>query len=129
MFNLTLTVSSSTNGSVYQCHITIDHNGSGLTSIYKGRLIEVITTEGNDQLTTSSFTVVMLCSTPHAVQPVDAILIIIILSTYFGSLCLCTIMYIVIFTLCIAYKEKRYVIGCELLLQHIHISYKLYFEG
>ena len=47
MFNLTLNVSSSTNGSVlYQCHVTINHNGSGLTPIYKGRLIVVITTEG-----------------------------------------------------------------------------------
>ena len=49
MFNLTLTVNSSTRGSQYQCCVTINHNGSGLTSIYKGRLIVVITTEGNDQ--------------------------------------------------------------------------------
>ena len=51
MFNLTLTVSSSTNGSLYQCYVTINHNdANGLTSIYEGRLIEVITTEGiNDQ--------------------------------------------------------------------------------
>ena len=49
MFNLTLTVSSSTSGSLYQCYVTINHNGSGLTSIYIGRLIQVITTEGNDQ--------------------------------------------------------------------------------
>ena len=54
MFNLTLTVSSSTSGSLYRCCVTINHNGSGLTSIYKGRLVEVIT-EGNDQLTTLSF--------------------------------------------------------------------------
>ena len=46
MLNLTLNVSSSTNGSLYRCCVTINHNGSGLTSIYKGRLIEVITTEG-----------------------------------------------------------------------------------
>ena len=46
MFNLTLNVSSSTNGSLYQCRVTIYHNGSGLMSIYKGRLIVVITTEG-----------------------------------------------------------------------------------
>ena len=52
MFNLTLTVSSSTSGSLYQCYVTINHNGSGLTSIYKGRLVVVITTEGNDKLTT-----------------------------------------------------------------------------
>ena len=49
MFNLTLTVNSSTNGSLYQCHVTINHNGSGLTSIYKGRLIEVVTTKSNDK--------------------------------------------------------------------------------
>ena len=46
MFNLALIVNSTTNGSLYQCCVTINHNGSGLTSIYKGRLIEVITTEG-----------------------------------------------------------------------------------
>ena len=46
MFNLTLIVNSSTNGSLYQCCVTINHNGSGLTSIYKGRLIVVITTKG-----------------------------------------------------------------------------------
>ena len=46
MFNLTLSVNSSTNGSQYQCYVTINHNGSGLTSIYKGRHIVVITTEG-----------------------------------------------------------------------------------
>ena len=60
MFNLTLTVSSSTNGSLYQCYVTITHNdANGITSIYKGRFIWVITTytEGNDQLTTLSFTV------------------------------------------------------------------------
>ena len=51
MFNLTLNVSSSTNGSLYQCCVTINHNGSGQTSIYKGRYIEVLTTEGNDQQT------------------------------------------------------------------------------
>ena len=52
MFNLTLTVNSSTSGSLYQCCVTINHNdANGLTSIYKGRLIEVFTTEGNDQLT------------------------------------------------------------------------------
>ena len=53
MFNVTLTVSSSTNGSLHQCYVGINHNG-GLTSIYEGRLIEVITTEGiaNDQLPT-----------------------------------------------------------------------------
>ena len=52
MFNVTLTVNFSTNGSLYQCYVTINHNGSGLASIYEGRLIEVITTEGiaNDQL-------------------------------------------------------------------------------
>ena len=49
MFNLTLNVNSSTNGSVYQCHVTINHNGSGLTSIYKGRYIEILTTKGNDR--------------------------------------------------------------------------------
>ena len=38
MFNLTLNVSSSTSGSLYQCHVTINHNGSRLTSIYKGQL-------------------------------------------------------------------------------------------
>ena len=54
MFNLTLTVNSTTNGSLYQCCVTINHNGSGLTSFYNGRLIVVITTEGNDQLTTLS---------------------------------------------------------------------------
>ena len=55
MFNLKLTVNSSTSGSLYQCCITINHNdANGLTSNYKGRLIEVITTEGNDQLTTLS---------------------------------------------------------------------------
>ena len=48
MFNLTLTVNSSTNGSLYRCCVTINHNGSGLTSInYKGRLIGVFTTKGN----------------------------------------------------------------------------------
>ena len=36
MFNLTLNVSSSTSGSLYQCYVTINHNGSGLTSIYEG---------------------------------------------------------------------------------------------
>ena len=46
MFNLMLTVNSS---SLYRCCVTINHNGSGLTSIYKGRLIGVITTKGNDQ--------------------------------------------------------------------------------
>ena len=48
MFNLPLTVNSSTNGSLYRCNVTINHNGSGLTSInYKGRLIGVFTTKGN----------------------------------------------------------------------------------
>ena len=52
-FNLTLTVSSSTSGSRYQCYVTINHNdANGLTILYKGRLIEVITIKGNDQLTT-----------------------------------------------------------------------------
>ena len=46
MFNLTVTISSSTSGSLYQCHVTINHNGSGLTSIYEGPVIVVITTEG-----------------------------------------------------------------------------------
>ena len=46
LFNVTLTVNSSTNGSLYRCYVTINHNGSGLASIYEGRLIEVITTEG-----------------------------------------------------------------------------------
>ena len=66
MFNLTLTVSSSTNGSLYQCYVTINHNGSGLTSIYKGRLIEVITTEGiNDQPHTIFSYIVLLCFIPQ----------------------------------------------------------------
>ena len=56
MFTLTLTVSSSTNGSLYRCYVAINHNdANGLTSIYEGRLIEVITTEGNDQLYTHIF--------------------------------------------------------------------------
>ena len=55
MFNLTLNVTSYTSGSLYQCYVTINHNGSGLTLIYKGRLVVVIT-KGNDQLTTLSFT-------------------------------------------------------------------------
>ena len=61
MFNLTLTVSSSTNGSQYQCYVTINHNGSGLTLIYKGRLIIL---KGNDQLT-NCFTVILFCSILH----------------------------------------------------------------
>ena len=48
MFNLTLTVSFSTNGSQYQCCVIINHNDA-ITSIYKGRLIEVVITKGNDQ--------------------------------------------------------------------------------
>ena len=44
MFNLTVIVSSSTIGSQYQCSVTINHNGSGLSLIYKGRLITI---EGN----------------------------------------------------------------------------------
>ena len=66
MFNLTLTVNSSTNGSLYQCCVTIDHNGSGLNSTYKGRLIVVITTEGiyNNQLITFSL-IIIYCFIPH----------------------------------------------------------------
>ena len=47
-------------------YVAINHNGSGQTSLYEGRLIVVVTTEGNDQLTTLSITVVMLCFIPHA---------------------------------------------------------------
>lgn len=66
MFNLTLSVNSSTNGSRYQCYVTINHNDSGLTSTYKGRLIVVITTEGiyNNQLTTFSL-IIIYCFIPH----------------------------------------------------------------
>ena len=46
MFNLTLSVSSSTNGSQYQCHVTIDHDGNGTTMTYEGRNIVVIISEG-----------------------------------------------------------------------------------
>ena len=66
MFSLTLTVNSSTSGSLYRCCVTIIHNdANGLSSIYKGRLIGVFTTEGNDQLTTLSFTVILFCSILH----------------------------------------------------------------
>ena len=56
MFNLTLTVSSSTNGSLYQCYVGINHNSSGLASIYEGRLIEVITTEGTAKIIDINYT-------------------------------------------------------------------------
>lgn len=46
MFTLTLNVSSSTNGSQYQCHVTIDHDGNGTTITYEGRNIVVIISEG-----------------------------------------------------------------------------------
>ena len=46
MFNLTLNVSSSTNGSQYQCHVTIDHDGNGTTMTYEGRTIVVVILEG-----------------------------------------------------------------------------------
>ena len=65
MFNLTLNVNSSTNGSLYQCHVTINHNGSGLTSIYKGRYIVVITTEGNNNQLTSFFSNILFCSASY----------------------------------------------------------------
>ena len=55
MFNLMLTVNSSTNGSLYRCCVNITHNdANGITSIYKGRLIGVFTAKGNDQLITLS---------------------------------------------------------------------------
>ena len=67
MFNLILSVSSSTNGSLYRCYVTINHNdANGLTSIYKGRLIKVITTKGNDQLTTLSLQ--LYCFAPLHMQ-------------------------------------------------------------
>lgn len=45
-FNLTLNVSSSTNGSHFQCHVAIDHDGSGIPVIYGGRHVLVIVTQG-----------------------------------------------------------------------------------
>lgn len=41
-FNLTLTVNSSTNGSQYQCYVTIDHDSNGITMTYEGRLNTVV---------------------------------------------------------------------------------------
>ena len=51
MFNLTLSVSSFTSGSHYQCNVTIDHDGNGTTGTYEGRLnivteVNVVTTKG-----------------------------------------------------------------------------------
>ena len=39
MFNLTLSVNSSLNGSHYQCQVIIDHDGRGITMRYEGREI------------------------------------------------------------------------------------------
>lgn len=43
-FNLKLSVNSSTNGSQYQCYVTIDHDGNGTTMTYEGRLNTVVIT-------------------------------------------------------------------------------------
>ena len=51
IFNLTLNVSSSTNGSQYQCSVTIDHDGNGTIVTYKGRHIQVVTTESESIIT------------------------------------------------------------------------------
>ena len=37
MFNLTLNVSSSTSGSLYQCSVTINHDSNGRTVTYEGQ--------------------------------------------------------------------------------------------
>ena len=36
-FNLSLSVNSSMNGSQYQCEVTIDHDGRGVSGMYEGR--------------------------------------------------------------------------------------------
>ena len=41
-FNLTLSVNSGVNGSQYQCEVTIDHDGQGVTMSYEGRIIILI---------------------------------------------------------------------------------------
>ena len=46
MFNLTLNVNSSLNGSQYQCEVTIDHDGSNIRS-YDSVLTTLVTTTGN----------------------------------------------------------------------------------
>ena len=45
MFNLTLNVSSSLNGSQYQCKVTIDHDGTIIRD-YDGVLTTIVTTTG-----------------------------------------------------------------------------------
>ena len=45
MFKLTLNVSSSLNGSQYQCEVTIDHDGT-IVQTYDGVLITLVTTAG-----------------------------------------------------------------------------------
>ena len=62
MFNLTLTVSSSTNGSQYQCNVTIDHDGNGTTGTYEGQLnTAVIMLKGIFMFSLSSCCYFSLC--------------------------------------------------------------------
>ena len=44
MFKLTLIIISYTDGSQYQCYVTIDHDGIGTTGTYEGRLNTVVIT-------------------------------------------------------------------------------------
>lgn len=41
IFDLSLIVRSSLNGSQYHCEVTIDHDGNGVTMTYKGRIVTI----------------------------------------------------------------------------------------
>ena len=76
MFNLTLNVSSSLNGSQYQCEVTIDHDGSNIRD-YDGVLITIVTITGLGMIIILLWTMfswtclvmeVVCLSSAHAIQ-------------------------------------------------------------
>ena len=48
MFNLTLNVSSSLNGSQYQCEVTIIHDGLTIRTYTTGRIVILVSCKNND---------------------------------------------------------------------------------
>ena len=45
-YHLFLSVNASLNGSQYQCEVTIDHDGIGVSMTYEGSTVTVITVDG-----------------------------------------------------------------------------------
>ena len=63
MFNLTLNVTSSLNGSQYQCEVTIIHDGLTIRTYTTGRIVILASCENNDHCMTAIFACTYISST------------------------------------------------------------------